>query len=130
VKLLFIMLVVVGIGYGVYNAGQAAYGWFEMSSVVSDIAEAELPKLRQETQQGGFGLSASAERFGKIRAAIMKGAAEHGVPLRAEDVVVSAADNRLEVRLSWDAPMVTYQGKSYLELPISVQKSYSLGQGR
>jgi hypothetical protein len=125
-KGLFIMLVVVGIGFGVYNVGKAAYGWFEMSSVVADVAQAEVPRLSQEAQQGGgFG----GDRFGRIRAAIMKGAAEHGVPLRAEDVLVSTVGNRLEVKLNWDAPMVTYQGKAYLELPISVEKSYPLKPG-
>jgi hypothetical protein len=123
-KLLFILLVVVGIGYGIYNAGQAAYGWMEMSSVVHDVAQAELPALRQAAQQGGFG--SSAERIARIRAGIIKGAAEHRVPLRDEDVVVTAANNALDVKLNWDAPMVTYQGKPYLELPISVEKSFSL----
>ena len=127
-KLLITLLVLAGLGFGIYNLGQAVYGWFEMSSLVKQVAEAELPALSQAAQHGSFG--GSGDRLATIRAAIMKGAAEHGVPLRVEDVVVSATNNVLDVKLNWGAPVVTYQGKAYVELPLTVEKSFSLAQAR
>ena len=127
-KLLFTMLLIVGVFAGIYRIGMAAYGWFELSGLVEDIASEEVPKIVERAQQGGFG--ASTERFVKIRESILKGAQEAGVPVRPEDVAVNTVDNTLDVRVSWDAPMVTYQGKSYLEIPMSVQKSFSLARAR
>jgi hypothetical protein len=62
----------------------------------------------------------------KIREAIMKGAAGANVPLRADDVAVGIVDNMLDVRLAWDAPMVVYNGKAYLAIPMTMQRRFSL----
>jgi hypothetical protein len=125
VKLLVTFLVIVGFFFGVYQAGMAAYGWFEMSGVVDDVATREITAVidRQGSFDGSFG---SADRYGTIRAGIVKRAVEAGVPVRSENVAIGMVDNMLDVRVSWAAPMVTYQGREYLAVPLSVERSFPL----
>lgn len=121
-----IALVVVGIFAGIYQVGMAAYGWLEVRGAVDDVAGTEIPKMAEHGQPSSFG--GGNERVGKIRADIIKRAHEAGVPVRGEDVSVSAVNNALDVRVSWDAPLVVYQGRPYLEIPLSVSKQYSLAR--
>jgi hypothetical protein len=129
VKLLFTALIIVGVIYGVVQFAQAGSGWFQMSGVVDEAAEKELPRVIERVSQNA-GLPPSAfegnDRYVKTREAIMKGAAGAKVPLRAEDIAVGIVDNMLEVRLAWDAPMVVYNGKAYLEIPMTMQRRFSL----
>jgi hypothetical protein len=129
VKLVFTALAIVGVLYGVVQFAQAGSGWFQMSGVVDEAAEKDLPRVIERVSQN-TGLSPSAlegnDRYVKIREAIMKGAGEAKVPLRAEDVAVGIVDHMLEVRLAWDAPMVVYNGKAYLEIPMTMQRRFSL----
>jgi len=122
VKRLVTLLVIVGVVYGVYNFTIAAYGWFQMANIVDEVARPEATKLG--AQQSGFGGFESRDRFGRVREGILKGSKEIGVPLRPEDVNINVVDGMLDVRLSWNAPMVAYQGKTYLELPMTVQRGF------
>jgi hypothetical protein len=39
-------------------------------------------------------------------------------------VNVNVVDGMLDVRLAWDVPMIVYQGKAYLELPMTLQRGF------
>ena len=124
-KLLVTFLVIVGFFFGVYRVGMAAYGWFEMSGVVEDVATREINAVID--RQGSFDTTFGAvDRYGNIRAGIVKGAVEAGVPVRSEDVTIGLVDNMLDVRVKWAAPMVTYQGEEYLAVPLTVERSFPL----
>ena len=125
-KLLFTMLVVVGVGYGIYQFGMAGYGWFQMSGVVADTAQNELPALIEKIRQAGGSTSVGGDGYTMIRERILKGAEAANVPLRSDDVAVGIVDNMLDVRLAWDAPVVVYDGKTYIEVPMSMQRRFSL----
>lgn len=122
-KLLVTFFVVVGFFFGVYQVGMAAYGWFEMSGVVDDVATREINAVldRHGSFDGGFG---PGDRYGTIREGIVRGAVEAGVPVRSDNVTIGMVDNMLDVRVSWAAPMVTYQGREYLAVPLSVERSF------
>jgi len=127
VKLLTTVLIIVAVVYGVFQFAVAGYGWFQMSGIVDDHARNELPAIVEQVQQaGGSGAIDGGARYVKILDGIMKGAQEAGVPLRREDVAIGIVDNMLDVRLNWDAPVVVYQGKPYVEIPMSVQRRFAL----
>jgi hypothetical protein len=127
VKALITVFVILGAVYGVYQFAVAGYGWFQMSGAVDDAATAALPAILDRMQQGSSAvLDRGGDRYAKIREAIMKAATESNVPLRQEDVAVGIVDNMLDVRLAWAAPIVVYQGKPYVELPMSVQRRFAL----
>ncbi len=121
-------LVLVALGYGIYQSALAANGWFQMSGAIDAVAEKEIPAvIERASQQAGLpSAGLDGERSAKIRADLMKRAEEANVPLRAEAVDVGIVDNMLEVRVAWDAPIVVYNGRAYLEIPMSMQRRFSL----
>ena len=117
-KLLFTALVILAVVYGAYNFTMAAYGWFQMASFVDEIGKQEATKL---SGQQGF---ERGDRYARIREGILKVAQEASVELRPEGVDVKVVDNMLDVRLAWDAPMIRYQGKTYLDIPMTLQRGF------
>jgi hypothetical protein len=131
VKLVFTALIIVGALSGIYRFALAGYGWFQMSGVVDDMATQELPVMIERIQQaGGASYFSGGDGFVKIREGILRGAEDAKVTLRRDDVSVGIVDNMLDVKLSWDAPMVVHNGKTYLEIPMSIQRRYSLAPRR
>jgi hypothetical protein len=126
VRLLFTALVIVGVVYGVYNFTNAAYGWFQVSSLVDEVVKEELAK---PGSGGTFAALEARDRFARIRDRIIKGAREARVNLRPENVEVNIVDSMLDVRLAWAAPMVVYGGKTYLEIPMSMQRAFAMRAG-
>jgi hypothetical protein len=131
VKLIFTALIIVGALSGIYRFALAGWGWFQMSGVVDDMATKELPGMIERIQQaGGASYFSGGDGFVKIREGILRGAEDAKVTLRRDDVSVGIVDNMLDVKLSWDAPMVVHNGKAYLEIPMSIQRRYSLAPRR
>jgi hypothetical protein len=128
VKLLFTALVLVAVLSGVYQFAQAGYGWFQMSGVVDDVTTKELPGIIERVQQSGGAGFETSERYMKVREGIVKGAEDAGVPLRSDGVAVGVVDNMLDVRLTWDAPIVRYNDRPYLEIPMTMQRRFSLSK--
>jgi hypothetical protein len=120
-KLLVTTLVIVVIAYGVYHVTVAAYGWFQMSNAVDEVASREAPAVA--ASQGGL---VFGDRYGRVREEIVSRAREAGVPLARENVAVGVTNGVLDVRLSWDAPIVVYNGTPYVEIPMTLQRGYAL----
>jgi hypothetical protein len=120
VKLLITLLVITAAVYGVYNFTMAAYGWFQMSTIVDEVAKEELAK----PSSSSFSAFDARDRFGRIRERILKGAKEASVDLRAENVQLNVVNNVLDVQLAWDAPMVVYGDKTYLQIPMTMQRGF------
>ncbi|MBM3217932.1 MAG: hypothetical protein FJZ38_04495 [Candidatus Rokubacteria bacterium] len=127
-KKLVTALVILGVCYGIYQFAIAANGWFQMSGAVEQVAEKELPAVIERAQQQAGLPSAGfdSQRYSTMLEKIMKAAEEHNVPLRREAVAIGIVDNMLEVRLAWDAPIVVYDGRPYVEIPMSMQRRFSL----
>jgi hypothetical protein len=119
VKLLITLLVITAAVYGVYNFTMAAYGWFQMSTIVDEVSKEELAR-----PTSGFGVFDARDRFGRIRERILKGAKEASVDLRPENVQLNVVNNVLDVQLAWDAPMVVYGDKTYLQIPMTMQRGF------
>jgi hypothetical protein len=119
VKLLITLLVITAAVYGVYNFTMAAYGWFQMSTIVDEVAKEELAK-----PSSGFTAFDARDRFGRIRERILKGAKEASVDLRPENVQLNVVNNVVDVQLAWEAPMVVYGDKTYLQIPMTMQRGF------
>jgi hypothetical protein len=124
-KIVVTLLVIVGAVYGLYNFTMAAYGWFEVGGIVDEVGKAEAGKVATASQSG-FGVIEARDRFGRVRELIVKGAKDVDVELKPENVQVGLVDNMLDIRVSWDAPMARYRGKTYLEIPLSIQRVFPL----
>jgi hypothetical protein len=131
VKLVVTLLIIVAVVYGIFQLTEAAYGWFQMSGVVDDMASKELPGIVDRIQQGFVPARLDTrDRYANLRAGILKGAEEAGVPLRRDDVAIGIVDNMLDVRLSWEAPLLVYDGHPYIEIPMSMQRQFALHRPR
>ena len=116
------LLIIVAVVFGLYNFTMATYGWFQMANLVDELARPEASKLG--SSQGSFGGFDNQGRFGRVREGILKGATEIGVTLRPDDVKISVVDGMLDVRLAWRSPMVAYGDKTYLDIPMSLQRGF------
>jgi hypothetical protein len=128
VKGLLTAFLVVAIFFLIYQFMIAGYGWFQMSTVVDDVASRELKTIAERNGQPANIFE--GDRYAKVREGILKGAEEAGVTLNADDVAVTVENNTLDIRLRWGAPMLTYQGQTYVELPMTIQRGFSLARAR
>ena len=119
---------IVAIFFGIYQVMVAAAGWFRMATIVDDVASRELKTLSERIGQPTSIFE--GDRFAKLREGLLRGAQEAGVNLQPEGVAVSVDNNVLDVRLSWGAPLVIYQGHTYLQLPMTMQRGFALNRPR
>ncbi|OLC32006.1 MAG: hypothetical protein AUH81_16880 [Candidatus Rokubacteria bacterium 13_1_40CM_4_69_5] len=99
-------LLVLGLSYASYAGLLAAWSYLELSGVVDQA-------LADQARSGA----------GLVRAAIIKGAQEAGVRIDGRNVVVGETERALAVRLEWSWPVIAYQGREILEVPLSLERS-------
>lgn len=105
-KLVVLLLVVVVFFYAFYNGAAAIMSYMELSGVVDRALE----------ERGRSGAVA-------VRDAIVQGAGQAGVELREPNVLVSEEGGVYSVRVQWTWPVLSYQGKDVLEIPLSLTRS-------
>jgi hypothetical protein len=106
-KALALLAVALGCFYLFYAGAMAAWSYFTLSSIVEDAVYEH-------------GRAAAAP----VRAGILRAAAAAGLALDDGQVTVTADDRALHVALRWTWPLVTYQGVTYLEVPLSLERSF------
>lgn len=107
-RTLGLLLVAIGCFYLFYSGAMAAWSYLTLSSIVEDAVQER-------------GRAAAAP----VREAILRGAAASGVALDERQVLVEADERGLNIHLHWTWPLVTYQGTSYVELPLSLERSFT-----
>jgi hypothetical protein len=107
-KALALLLIAVGCFYLFYSGVMAAWSYLTLSSIVEDAVYER-------------GRTAAAP----VREAILKGAAASGLALDERHVVVEADERALRVQLRWTWPLVTYEGTTYVEVPLSLERSFA-----
>jgi hypothetical protein len=115
-KVFFWGLVAIACCYGAYGAMMSAYQWFQIHSVIDEVAQ---PRNLRE-------LATPAD----VQQRIVRDATAAGVPLDARAVHVAANKGALAIRVAWKFPMIVYQGESLFAIPLSVTKSLPADAGR
>ncbi len=59
-----------------------------------------------------------------VRAAIIKGGNEAGVTLDGRFVLVGEDERTMAVAVRWSFPVISFKGDTFLEIPLSLQRSY------
>jgi hypothetical protein len=93
--------------YAFYAGVMTLWSYFQVAGVVDKAWE----------DQGRNGAPS-------VRSAIVKGANDAGVPLDARFVAVGEDERTLSVAVRWSFPAVSYKGDTFLEIPLSLQRSY------
>ncbi len=107
-KTLGLLFVAVGVLYLLYAGAMAVWSYFTLSSIVEDAV-------------WEHGRSAAAP----VRERILRAAAAAGLNLDEQQVSVAADERGLSVRLRWTWPIVTYQGTTWVEVPLSLERSFA-----
>lgn len=107
-RILVIRLLAVAASYAAYCGFIVAWSYLALSNVVE----------RAFDNQAGDGAE-------PVRAAILQGAAGADVRLDANNVVVDESEVGLAVRLQWVQPVLTYQGRSVVAVPLSLERAWS-----
>ena len=117
----FTLVMIFAIVYSIYSGFMAVWSYFELTTLVEEVVPREIPKISERGWR-------SADRSGRIRAAIVQGATEAGVALDPDAVMVSEEDGALWVRINAGYPMIRYHGEVWLSIPISTAHSFPLGR--
>jgi hypothetical protein len=59
-----------------------------------------------------------------VRNSILLDARHGGIPLQEEDVTVSANSAGISATVHWSFPVIAYQGRNILVVPLSIQRSF------
>jgi hypothetical protein len=95
----------IGFFYLFWTGGMALRSYWHLSSVVDQALE---------RARGGAA---------PVRAVILRGAADSGVPIAPGDVVVDEDRDRVSVQLRWAWPVVSWQGEPIVRIPLSLRRS-------
>ncbi len=107
-KALALLAVALGAFYLFYAGAMAVWSYLTLSSIVEDAVYEH-------------GRTAAAP----VRDGILRAAAAAGLALDERQVTVTADDQALHVALRWTWPVVTYQGTTYVEVPLSLERSFA-----
>ncbi|MGH7390612.1 MAG: hypothetical protein ACREM3_14305 [Candidatus Rokuibacteriota bacterium] len=101
------ILVAVAFFYVFYAGVMTLWSYLQVAGVVDKAWE----------DQGRSGVPA-------MRTAIITGAHEAGVPLDARFVLVGEDERSVAVVVRWTFPAVSFRGDTFVEIPLSLQRSY------
>jgi hypothetical protein len=123
VKLLFGLLVVIGLGYAAYTGILAAGTYFEVAQIIDDAVLDLKPGMIDAARQA---LSESrSDPAQKLREAVFAKTTKAGLPIAEDNVVVTETpEQKLEVSVKWAQPVNIYQDKIVFALPLSVTRSF------
>jgi len=111
-KLVFWLLVAVGLFYGAYSGMMAVWSYFQINDIVEQAVR-ERPGL------------AADERIRQVREEIVKGAARSGLALDGRAIDVQSAGGGLTVKVRWTYPVIVYNNETVLAIPLSVDRGFS-----
>ena len=118
------LLVFVAIFYGVYSAGMAGYAYVTISNLLDEVVPRHIPATPPPDQY------AAQERNERIRAAVAQAVTAAGLAIEPTAVDVGEEAGRLAVRVSYQHPVVTFQGETKAAIPVSVRSNYPMGVPR
>ena len=121
-KFLFGLIVIVALAYAAYTGILAAGTYFEVSQIIDDAVLDLKPGMIDASRQALGG--SRGDPALKLREAVLAKTTKASLPITEDDVVVTEADQKLQVRVTWSQPVNLYQDKIAFALPLSVTRSF------
>ena len=113
-KALFWILVAIGCVYVFYSGAMAAWSYLEVTSVVEEVVNERASRSGRE------------ERAGRVRDDIAKKVAASGISVDERAISVADQGTSLEVDVRWNWPVIVYQGREYLAVPLKHGRTFSV----
>jgi hypothetical protein len=113
IRLIFWLLVAVGLFYGFYSGAMAVWSYMQVTSVVDSAATERL--------RSGAGI-------GQLRDAVLRGAVRSGIPLDERAIEVTPREGAVAVRVHWSYTVATFNNEPVFVIPLSVTRVYPVSR--
>ena len=117
-KALVWVFVAIGCVYIFYSAAMAVWSYLEVTSVVEEVVNERASRTERQ------------ERASRVRDDIAKKVAASGINVDQRSISVSDEGKTLDVSVRWNWPVITYQEKEYLAVPMKHDRSFEVPERR
>jgi hypothetical protein len=117
-KALAWVFVAIGCVYIFYSAAMAVWSYLEVTSVVEEVVNERASRTERQ------------ERASRVRDDIAKKVAASGINVDERGVSVSDEGKTLDVSVRWNWPVITYQEKEYLAVPMKHDRTFEVPERR
>jgi len=117
-KALAWVFVAIGCVYVFYSAAMAVWSYLEVTSVVEEVVNERASRTERQ------------ERASRVRDDIAKKVAASGINVDERSISVSDEGKTLDVSVRWNWPVVTYQEKEYLAVPMKHDRTFEVPERR
>ncbi|PYN85227.1 MAG: hypothetical protein DMD87_23465 [Candidatus Rokuibacteriota bacterium] len=117
-KALFWILVAIGCVYVFYTGAMAVWSYLEVTSVVEEVVNERASRTDRQ------------DRAGRVKDDIARKVAASGIAVDERAISVSDEGRTLEVRVRWNWPLIVYQQREYLAVPLKHDRTFAVPEGR
>jgi hypothetical protein len=117
-KALAWIFVAIGCVYAFYTGAMAAWSYLEVTSVVEEVVNERASRSDRQ------------ERASRVRDDIAKKVAASGINVDERAISVSDEGKTLDVSVRWNWPVITYQEREYLAVPLKHDRTFEVPERR
>ena len=117
-KVLFWIFVAIGCVYAFYTGAMAVWSYLEITSIVEEVVNERAARTDRQ------------DRAGRVRDDIVKKVAASGIPVDERSISVSDEGKTLEVGVRWNWPLIVYQEREYLSVPLKHDRTFAVPERR
>lgn len=117
-KIIFWLLVAVGVVYAFYSGAMAVWSYLEVQGVVEEAVKERAAK------------SDRFERAPRVKEDIIKKATTSGIKVDDREVFVTDDGRTLAILVRWTWPVIVYQGEEVLAIPLKHARTFDVPEKR
>jgi hypothetical protein len=117
-KVLAWIFVAIGCVYVFYTGAMAVWSYLEVTSVVEEVVNERASRTDRQ------------ERASRVRDDIVKKAAASGINVDERAISVSDEGKTLDVSVRWNWPVIVYQEREYLAVPLKHDRTFEVPERR
>jgi len=117
-KVLFWIFVAIGCVYVFYTGAMAVWSYLEVTSLVEEVVNERASRTERQ------------ERAGRVRDDIVKKVASSGIAVDERAISVIDEGKTLEVSVRWNWPVIVYQEREYLAVPMKHERVFAVPERR
>jgi hypothetical protein len=117
-KALFWVFVAIGCVYVFYTGAMAVWSYLEVTSVVEEVVNERAPRTERP------------ERASRVRDDIAKKVAASGITVDDRAISVSDEGKTIDVSVRWNWPVIVYQEREYLAVPLKHDRTFAVPERR
>ncbi len=117
-KVLFWIFVAIGCVYVFYLGAMAVWSYLEVTSVVEEVVNERASRTERQ------------DRAGRVKDDIAKKVAASGIAVDERAISVNDEGKTLEVSVRWNWPLIVYQEREYLAVPLKHDRTFAVPERR